>query len=282
MYLGGWISLLISFSLILWGLKTTILVLLSEVLIRTEIRLWKEFKAQSKLRSTVESVKPLGKNRPANLFTWFLAAFPGKEGRSLPASPLNLAMIPKSITQLTVAQPKFDAFLLGWSWKIELLDVTYQLNKEEIVPRQNASCHTWINTTTHWYCAKYRRLINKPLAFGGLMTLQVHSLIYLITTGLVHRKFWLRNIPLSLGIILFIVCEKLTHLKRPWSWERLKVGGEGDDRGWDGWMASLTQWIWVWVNSGSWWWTERPGVLQSVGLGQKESDTTERLNWTEW
>ena len=54
-------------------------------------------------------------------------------------------------------------------------------------------------------------------------------------------------------------CEQLTHLKRPWCWERLRAGGEGDDRGWDGWMASLTQWTWVWVNSGSWWGTGRPG-----------------------
>ena len=59
---------------------------------------------------------------------------------------------------------------------------------------------------------------------------------------------------------------ELTHLKRPWCWERLKAGGEGDDREWDGWMASLTQWTWVWVNSGSWWWTGRPGVLQYMGL----------------
>ena len=53
-----------------------------------------------------------------------------------------------------------------------------------------------------------------------------------------------------------------THLKRPWCWERLKAGGEGDDRSWDGWRASLTQWTWVCVNSGNWWWTGRPGVLQ--------------------
>ena len=59
--------------------------------------------------------------------------------------------------------------------------------------------------------------------------------------------------------------EKLTYLKRPWCWERLKAGGEGENRGWDGWMASLTQWTWVWVNSGSWWWAGRPGVLQSMG-----------------
>ena len=62
-----------------------------------------------------------------------------------------------------------------------------------------------------------------------------------------------------------IWCEELTPWKRPWCWERLKVGGEGDDRGWDGWMASPTQWTWVWVNSRSWWWTGRPGVLHFMG-----------------
>ena len=60
-------------------------------------------------------------------------------------------------------------------------------------------------------------------------------------------------------------CEDLTHWKRPWCWERLRARGEGDDRGWDGWMASPTQWTWVWVSSGSWWWTGRPGVLQFMG-----------------
>ena len=60
-------------------------------------------------------------------------------------------------------------------------------------------------------------------------------------------------------------CEELTHWKRPWCWERLKAGGEGDDRGWDGWMTSLFLWGWVWVSSRSWWWTGKPGVLQSMG-----------------
>ena len=60
-------------------------------------------------------------------------------------------------------------------------------------------------------------------------------------------------------------CKEVTHLKIPWCWERLKAGGERDDRGWDSWMASLTQWTWVWVNSRSWWWTGRPGVLQFLG-----------------
>ena len=74
--------------------------------------------------------------------------------------------------------------------------------------------------------------------------------------------------------------EELTHLKGPWCWKRLKAGGEGDDRGWDGWMASLTQWTWVWKNSGSWWWTGRPAMHP---WGRKESGTTEQLNWlTDW
>ena len=58
---------------------------------------------------------------------------------------------------------------------------------------------------------------------------------------------------------------KLTHWKRPWCWERLMAGGEGVDRGWDGWMASLTLWTWVWISSGRWWWTRNPGMLQSMG-----------------
>ena len=56
-----------------------------------------------------------------------------------------------------------------------------------------------------------------------------------------------------------------TDSERPWCWERLKAGGEGDDRGWDGWMASLTWWTWIWASSGRWWWTGNLGVLQSLG-----------------
>ena len=61
--------------------------------------------------------------------------------------------------------------------------------------------------------------------------------------------------------------EEVTHLKRPWCWKRLRAGGEGDDRGWDGWMASPTQWTWIWVNARSWGWTGRPGVLQLQKFG---------------
>ena len=71
------------------------------------------------------------------------------------------------------------------------------------------------------------------------------------------------------------------HWKRPWWWERLKAGGEGYDRGWDGWMTSLTQWTWVWVGSGNWWWTGRPGVLQSMGSQRITHNWATELNWTE-
>ena len=76
-------------------------------------------------------------------------------------------------------------------------------------------------------------------------------------------------------------CKELTHWKRPWCWERLKVGGKGNNRGWDGWMASQTQRTWVCVNCRSWWWIVSPGMLQSMELqriGHDLSDCKE-LNW---
>ena len=73
-------------------------------------------------------------------------------------------------------------------------------------------------------------------------------------------------------------CEELTHLKSLWCWERLRAGGEGDDRGWDGWMASPTRWIWVWINSGSWWWTGRC-VLQSMWSQRVRHNWATELNW---
>ena len=74
-------------------------------------------------------------------------------------------------------------------------------------------------------------------------------------------------------------CEELTPWKKPWCWERSKVGGEGDNRGWDGWMASLTSWTQVWASSGSWWWTGRPGILLSTGSQRVRHDCTTELNW---
>ena len=77
-------------------------------------------------------------------------------------------------------------------------------------------------------------------------------------------------------------CKELTHWKRLWCWEGLGARGEGDDRGWDGWMASLTRWMWVWVNSGRWWWTGRPGVLWFMGSQRVGHDWATDLIWSDW
>ena len=74
-------------------------------------------------------------------------------------------------------------------------------------------------------------------------------------------------------------CEVLTHWKRPWWWEGLGAGGEGDDRGWDSWMASPILWTWIWVNSGSWWWTGRPGVLRFMRSQRVRHNWVTELNW---
>ena len=104
--------------------------------------------------------------------------------------------------------------------------------------------------------------------------------------------FWRRS---ALGFLgkewcsstLATSCKELTHWKRLWCWDGLGAGGEGDDRGWDGWMASMPsmnviRWTWVWVNSGSWWWTGRPGVLRFMGSQRVGHDWATELNWTEW
>ena len=73
--------------------------------------------------------------------------------------------------------------------------------------------------------------------------------------------------------------QKTDSLERPSCWERSKTGGEGDNRRWDGWMASPAQWTWVWARSGSWWWTGKPGMLQSMRSQRVQHDWATELNW---
>ena len=91
------------------------------------------------------------------------------------------------------------------------------------------------------------------------------------------------------GLMLKLTLQYFGHLmqrvdswKRPWCWERLRAGGEGDNRGWDGWMASPTWWTWVWVYSGSCWWTGRPGMLWFMGLHRVRHDWGTELNWLKY
>ena len=93
----------------------------------------------------------------------------------------------------------------------------------------------------------------------------------------IHWKGWCWS---SNSNTLATWCKELTHWKRLQCWKRLEAGRKGDDRGWDGWMASLTQRTCIWVDSGSWWWTERPGLLQSMGSQIVRHDWATELKWT--
>ena len=103
----------------------------------------------------------------------------------------------------------------------------------------------------------------------------------------VHSKgdqFWMfigRTDAKAKTPILWPHHAELTHWKRLWCWEGLGAGGEGDNRGWDGWVASLTRWTWIWVNSGSWWWTGKPGMLRFMGSQRVGHDWGTDLIWRE-
>ena len=145
-----------------------------------------------------------------------------------------------------------------------------------------SSSHVWIWELDHkegWAQKKWcfwTAVLEKTLESLGLQ-------------GDPTSPFWRRSV---LGVLwkdwcwgwnsstLATSCKELTHWKRLRCWEGLGSGREGDDRGWDGWMASLTLWMWVWVNSGSWWWTGRPGVLWFMGSQRVGHDwVTELTDW---
>ena len=138
----------------------------------------------------------------------------------------------------------------------------------------NVCIECWQNVETGWQIhrdtkAKHRRIdasdLESPLDCKEDQTSQSQRK----STLNIHWKDWCWSWSSD---TLATWCEQPTHCKRPWCWERLKAKGEGDDRGWDGWMASPTQWTWVWANSGRQWRTGKPGVLQSTGLQRAGHD----------
>ena len=158
-------------------------------------------------------------------------------------------------------------------------DITFptkvHLVKAEIFPVVMYGCENWsIKKAEHWridafelWC--WRRLLRVSWTAG-----RSTQSFYRKSVLNIHWKDWCESWNSN---TLATWYEELTHLRRPWCWERLKVGWEGYDRGWDGWMASPTQWTWVWVKSGSWWWTR--GLVGCRPWGHNESDMTERLKW---
>ena len=98
----------------------------------------------------------------------------------------------------------------------------------------------------------------------------------------ISPEYSLKGLMLKLKLQYFgHLMRRADYWKRPWYWERLKVGGEGDNRGWDSWVTSPTWWKWVGASSGSWWWTGKPGVLQSIGSSRVGHDWATELNWTQ-
>ena len=134
------------------------------------------------------------------------------------------------------------------------------------------------------------RMLNNGLRVPSGLTLfmftyplQVHNLhillFQLLREGDQPWDFFGRNDVKAETPVLWPPHAKSWLIGKDWCWEGLGAGGEGDDQGWDGWMASPTRWIWVWVNSGSWWWTGRPGVLQFMGSQRVGHDWATELNW---
>ena len=107
---------------------------------------------------------------------------------------------------------------------------------------------------------------NRLVGFFYFLTVMNKTALNIYVQVFFSPEYSLEGLILKLKLQYFgHLMRRTDSLKSPWCWERLKAGGEGNDRGWDGWMASPTQQTWVWVNPRSWWWTGKPGVLQSMG-----------------
>ena len=127
----------------------------------------------------------------------------------------------------------------------------------------------WIIDAFELWC--WRRLLRVPWTDRR----SNQSILKEISPGCSLERMMLKLKLQYFGLLM----KELIHWKRHWCWEELGQEEKGDDRGWDGWMASQTWWTWICVNSGGWWWTGRPGVLWSMGLWRVWHDWATELNW---
>ena len=194
--------------------------------------------------------------------------------------------VPKSLQMVTVAMKLKDAYSLeGKVWPIDSIfksrDITLPTKVHLVKAMVFPYGHVWmweLDCEEGWapknwcFCTVVlEKTLESPLDCKEIQPVHPKE-----DQSSFHWKDWCWSWNSN---TLATSCEELTHWKRLWCWEGLGAGGEGDDRGWDGWMASPTRWTWVWVNSGSWWWTGRAGVLQFMGLQRVGHDWATDLIW---
>ena len=168
-----------------------------------------------------------------------------------------------------------DAYSLEESREITL-PTKVRLVKAMVFPAVMYGCESWtVKKAEHWRIDAFELWCWRRLSRVSWTARRLNQLIL----KEINPEYSLEGLMLKLKLNTSATWyEELTHWKRPWCWERLKAGGEGDDRGWDGWMASPTLWTWVWVNSGSWWWTGKPGMLRFMGSQRVRHDWSTELN----
>ena len=133
---------------------------------------------------------------------------------------------------------------------------------------------TWASKNWCFWTVVLKKTLESPLDCKEIQP--VHS------KGDQSWVFFGRNDAKAETPVLWPPHAKSWLIGKDWCWEGLRAGGEGDDRGWDGWMASPTLWTWVWVNSESWWWTGKPGVLQFMGSQRVGHNWATELNWSQF
>ena len=133
---------------------------------------------------------------------------------------------------------------------------------------------SWVLKNWCFWTVVLEKTLESPLDCKEIQPVQFEGDQPWVSFGRNDAKSWNSS-------TLAISCKKLTHWKRLWCWEGLGAGGEGDNRGWDGRMSSPTQWTWVWVYSGSWWWIGRLGVLGLIGSQRVRHDWATELHWIE-
>ena len=149
-----------------------------------------------------------------------------------------------------------------------------RLVKAMVFPVVMYGCEeSWVAKNWCFWTVVLEKTLESPLNFKEIQP--VHS------KGDQSWVFLGRNDAKAETPVLWPPHAKSWLIGKDWCWEGLGAGGERDDRGWDGWMASPTQWTWAWVNSGSWWWTGRPGLLQFMVWQRVRHDWATELNWSE-